>query len=102
MAFTCLAQKKADKLVKFQIVNQDSTETNYSFKWPFESGPKPVGGTKALIEKVDKILAEHGVPCPPKRKKLTDAVWLCGNGKMIKTSDSKLIDLFSEAWDDEE
>lgn len=88
--------------MSIQIIDQDSSEKSHSFKWPFEKGQKPVGGTQVLIEKVDKILRDNGVPCPPKRKKLTDNVWICGNGKKIKTNDAQLIELFTETWEDEE
>lgn len=99
-----LEKKKISKqeMVSFTIVNENNSQKNVSFEWPFPPGPAPVGGTQALLKKVNKILSDNDITCPPKRKKISSNIWLCGNGKKIKTSNSKLIDLFTEAWDENE
>jgi len=91
---TVLGQDK----VSVEVINKDGTVKKVEFDWPFK-GPPPVGSSEELIKKVDAILNENGIDCPPKREKVSDNIWKCGNGKKIRTDDSKLARLLSKAWD---
>jgi coenzyme F420-reducing hydrogenase gamma subunit len=92
--FFCQAQK-----VSLEIIDTNSIVKVYDFDWPFSDGPQPVGSEKSFIKIVDGILVDNNIDCPPKREKVSDHVWLCGNGKKIRTQNTKLANLLSKAWD---
>lgn len=84
---------------KLQVVTSSGTEKEYTIELP--SGPPPTGDTsslKAVDKQIIKILSENNIDCPPKREKVIDKVWRCGNGNIIKTSNARLARLFAKAW----
>lgn len=83
--------------VKLEIISEDKSTKKVEFNWPF-SHEAPVGGSSVLINEVDKVLKKNGVDCPPKREKISDNIWKCGNGKKIRTDDPRFIKLLSKAW----
>lgn len=103
--FVCHAQKPgshAVEKVSFKIINKDKSEKVIQINWADLHISGNTGATKAVMSKIDKVLRENGVDCPPKREKVSDNIWLCGNGKKIKTDNTKLKALFSEAWEENE
>ena len=94
IAFTSIFQQ--DDLVSLEIIEDGKTRT-VTFQWPFK-GPPPIGSDDLLINKVDSILKENDIDCPPERRKVSDEIWVCGNGKLIKPKDKKLSRLFNKAW----
>lgn len=83
--------------VKLEIIDENKSVKKVEFAWPYPDSV-PVGSTKALLNEIDKMLNSNGVDCPPKREKLSDNIWKCGNGKKIRTNDQRLIKLLSKAW----
>lgn len=84
--------------VTLEII-EDGKVRRVSFDWPFQ-GPPPVGSDSSLVATVDTILKDNDVDCPPERTKVSEHVWKCGNGKLIRTDNRKLGRLLSKAWDD--
>jgi hypothetical protein len=84
--------------VELEIINEDGSVKDYTVEWPY-NGPPPTGGNTEVIKKVDKILSENDINCPPQRVKVSDNIWKCGNGKKIRAKDAKLSRLLSKAWD---
>lgn len=93
--FIILPQDK----VTLEIVDENGNVKEVSFEWPF-SGPPPIGDNSSLAAKVEEILKENDVDCPPERTKVSDYVWRCGNGKLVRTKDRKVGRLLSKAWDE--
>ena len=93
--------KQQPKTVSLEIISEDGKTEEITIEWPF-NGPPPVGSNAALMEKVDSLLKDNKVDCPPKRVKVSDHIWKCGNGKKIRTNSRKLVRLFNEAWNDDE
>ncbi len=90
------AQKKDS--VSLEIVNLKGKNTVLTFKWPFTGTPY-ASDTAAFMMKVDDLLIENGVDCPPKREKISDHMWRCGNGKIIRTDNVKFSRVLELAWD---
>ncbi|MEM6737713.1 MAG: hypothetical protein AAF620_16745 [Bacteroidota bacterium] len=83
--------------VSLEIINEDGTSKMVSFEWPF-IGPPPIGSDSVLSSKVQNILVDNDIDCPPERKKVSDNIWKCGNGKKIRTNDKKLEALLTKVW----
>lgn len=98
--FALLNSNKAFQVekVSLEIIHQDGTSKEVKFDWPFK-GPPSVGSNKALLKTVDKILLENEIDCPPKREKISDHIWKCGNGKKVRSKDDKLTRLLTKAWE---
>lgn len=94
----CQSTKNTEK-VSLEIIDTNSQVINYEIDWPFPPGPKPVGGETSIINVVNGILSDNNIDCPPKREKVSENIWLCGNGKKIKAKSNKLAKLLSKAWD---
>lgn len=92
-------QKSASDIVSLEIIDKNNSVKTVEFEWPYPPGPPPVGGAGSVVEKVNKICKENGIECPPVRQKVSDNVWLCSNGKKIRTKSVKLAKLLSKAWD---
>jgi len=102
MAFAFFSFKsfsQQNDFVALEIIDTNSNVKTYQIKWPFPSGPKNVGGEKSFMNVVDTILSDNNIECPPKREKVSENIWRCGNGKKIRTSSAKLSKLFSKAWE---
>jgi hypothetical protein len=84
--------------VRLQVVSTETGTKEYIFKLPF--GPPPTGDNSAVMKKVDAILAENKIDCPPKREKISENIWKCGNGKLVKTPDVRLGRILAKAWDE--
>lgn len=84
---------------KLQVVDASGTEAEYTIELP--SGPPATGDSssqKAIDKQITNSLAAKNIACPPKREKVTDYVWRCGNGTLVKTSNAKLARWLAKAW----
>ena len=84
--------------VQLEIVEANGSSKKYNIDWPYQ-GPPPTGSSADVLAKVDTILLENNIDCPPKREKISDNIWRCGNGKEIRTKDKRLVRLLTKAWD---
>jgi hypothetical protein len=75
---------------------------HYTIKWPFNEGPQNVGGRTEVLRQINGILNENNIDCPPARSLIAPNIWLCGNGKKIRTNDTKLKELLTAAWKENE
>jgi len=83
--------------VSIEIINEDGSKKTIQFEWPFK-GPPPVGDKEDLPTKVNSILISNEIVCPPKREKVSENIWKCGNGKKIRSNDEKLTRLLNKVW----
>lgn len=90
------AQK--DDSVSLEITEKGRSPKTLWLPWTFK-GPPSIGDSTTLVKRVDALLQENGVECPPARVKLSENVWRCGNGKLIRTKDTRLAGLLGKAWD---
>lgn len=97
----CIAQRNTPRyeIVKFEVIDLDSNSATIEIKLPLVTSTGGTPTTAELVRVVKAQLADKDIDCPLKRKKITDNTWLCGNGKTITTSNSKLKTIFSEIWD---
>jgi hypothetical protein len=96
--------KRMTPLAKLVIVDADAAHPgstiskNYRIAMPFPDKNAATGGRTQVMDQVNTILLDNKIDCPPKRSQITDNIWLCGNGKKISTDDSRLKQLLTEAW----
>jgi hypothetical protein len=88
-----------DQPVTLMVVTPEGSTKEYKFKLP-PPGPPSTGEKSMILKKVNAILQENEIDCPPKREKVGENIWKCGNGKLVKTPDAKLARILSKAWDE--
>lgn len=88
-----------DNTVSLEIIDTDSTIKVIELEWPYD-GPPPVGSNISVMDIIYNKLSENNIDCPPERKKISENIWKCGNGKKIRTKDKRLARILSSEWDD--
>ena len=83
---------------KLEIINRDSSITKVKIKL----GSSDLAENPTIMARVNTELRTNNIDCPPKRFKLADNVWLCGDGKKIVTNDARLKAILTSEWKDEE
>ncbi|TFF36320.1 hypothetical protein [Mucilaginibacter psychrotolerans] len=97
------AQPKADN-VALNVTDVKGHTKIIHFKILFPVGPGNTGGINKsnLLTTLGQKLREKGVVCPPKRKKIADNVWICGDGTKYTSDNQKLNALLEELWNESE
>lgn len=86
MVSTFVKLSAQDK-IEIEVLDDKNKSSKFELNWPFD-GPPPIGADlDAALDSLDREISEV---CPPKRRKLSDNIWKCGNGKRIRTNNRKL------------
>jgi len=81
--------------IKIQIMDNDSISNTFSIPitvdfYALEKGLIDEASFKRAKKKLRDINAVLSSVCPPERKKISENIWKCGNGKKIKSNDKRL------------
>jgi len=71
-------------------------------KFPGGTGNTGSSGQSKVLADLSKALKDKGVVCPPKRQKIADNVWICGDGTKYISTNKKLTALLEELWKENE
>lgn len=87
--------------VSLEVIDLTGKSTIIKIAWPDRKGQPAIGGNDSIMGKINTELSKNEVDCPPKIEKISDSVWVCGNGKRVKSLDRKLTKLLTKEWKEE-
>ena len=96
-SFTLMSKAPGPDEVTVNIIDEMGALESLTFVWPFQ-GPPPIGAADPIVDSLYIVMQEI---CPPERKKISENIWKCGNGKKINTDDKRMAGYLSSQWDNE-
>ncbi|WP_430405229.1 hypothetical protein [Fluviicola sp.] len=84
--------------VSLEVIDLIGKSTVIKIAWPTEKGKPAIGSSDSIMSTLYYELSKNEVDCPPKIEKISETVWVCGNGKRVKSLDRKLTRLLTKEW----
>lgn len=86
--------------VSLEVIDLTGKSTLIKIAWPDRKGQPAIGSNDSIMNTINNELSKNEVDCPPKIEKLSETVWVCGNGKRVKSLDRKLTRLLNKEWEE--